>query len=88
MGRNSKVAVMIFLTLGAAFVSGEAAAQSTCRTTCDNNHVTCMQAGKSDGNVCLPAWQQCKTACASAASAKPVATPVTMSGPRPSAAGH
>ena len=36
---------------------------ATCKAGCNTKHMTCMQGGKSD-DVCLPQWQQCKSACA------------------------
>ncbi len=80
MGWKSKVTAVIFLTMGAAAVSSAASAQSTCRTTCDNRHVDCMNAGKSDGNVCLPQWLQCKNTCETAVTPKPATTPIAMTG--------
>lgn len=87
MGFKSKVAAVMCLTLAAGAVSTTAVAQATCRNTCDDNHVTCVNAGRSDNNVCLPQWRQCKVTCLSAP-AKPAATPIAMSTSRPVASKH
>lgn len=77
MSLYSKLAATICLTLAAGAVSNSAMAEATCRNTCDTSHVACMNAGKSDDNVCLPQWRQCKTACVSGPT-KPAPTPVVM----------
>ena len=43
-------------------VAGPAAAQA-CLSTCNTAHDQCTEAGKND-TVCLNAWHQCRTGCA------------------------
>ena len=60
-------------------VAGSALADSaTCKQGCNTKHMACMQGGKSD-DVCLPKWQQCKTACAGGVTAvSALAAPVKI----------
>lgn len=80
MGWKSKAAAIVLLTMGAGGVSTSALADGACSSTCDDHHVACMQAGKSDDGVCLPQWRQCKATCSGSAtkSVSPVAQPIKV----------
>lgn len=79
MGWKGEAAAIVFLTMAASSVSSFALADAACSSKCDNNHVSCMQGGKSDDGVCLPQWRQCKVACSGATkSVSPIAQPVKV----------
>lgn len=62
MGWKGKAVAVAYLTLAASFVSTSSGA-ATCKSNCDDQHVTCANAGKSDDKVCLPQWRQCRMTC-------------------------
>jgi hypothetical protein len=59
-----RIGAAAFAAVAAIAVANTAlAAPGTCKDDCNSAHVKCLDAGKSDGAVCLPQWQQCRTAC-------------------------
>ena len=65
----------------AFLLSGAPAWASTCRDTCNDQHLTCERAGKSE-DQCLAAWGQCKNRCDAPTLQKTAVTQTTTPTPK------
>lgn len=76
MGMKDKVGALLFVTASLLSVSAPSVA-ATCKSACDDKHIDCMKSKTED--VCLPAWRQCKIACAGdQQKTTPIAAPVKV----------